>query len=360
MSSSAKIILGIDEVGRGPWAGPLVVGAVILGREFTAGEISEDKSATAKKSQVLQEKRYLWENLADSKKLSAKKRTELSQLIHTHAAAGATGWVSAAEIDRLGLSSSLRLATRRAVKQILAQKVEFTEIIIDGTINFLSDTPLADRVTVLKKGDSLIKEISAASIIAKVARDAYMAEIAPKYPAYGFEKHVGYGTALHRSMLEKHGICPEHRKSFRPVAKIIAEFEPKCPQTNVEGDFRRFSDKPPLYTANGKKAENAVAAHLRAQNHEIIAQNYQTKTAEIDLISVKDRQIFFTEVKYSASTEVEGSPLVRITPKKRQQMTYAAELFHSLEPKYRDFEPIMAVAAVTGQNFDVEFFALDD
>lgn len=110
------IILGIDEVGRGPWAGPLVVGAVILGPNFTSDDV--------------------YHSLTDSKKLTAKKRKTLAPLIETHALASATGWVTAHELDQYGLSASLKLATRRAVKQILATKSPFTEIIIDGTINF--------------------------------------------------------------------------------------------------------------------------------------------------------------------------------------------------------------------------------
>ena len=150
-----KVILGIDEVGRGPWAGPLVVGAVILGEEFIKTH-------------------EIYAQLTDSKRLSKRKREELSPIILNQAAASATGWVSAAELDRYGLSASLKLATRRAVKQILAKKSYFSEVIIDGTGNFLENTPLENHVTLLKKADSLVKEVSAASIIAKVARDGYM------------------------------------------------------------------------------------------------------------------------------------------------------------------------------------------
>ena len=163
------MILGIDEVGRGPWAGPLVVGAVILGDDFP--DIG----------------------LTDSKQLTAKRRASLSPIILEQALATGLGWVSASELDRIGLSAALKLATRRAVKPVLAQlstqspKSAPVDIIIDGTVNFLSTTPLVDRVTVLKKADALVKEVSAASIIAKVARDQYMINLAGEYPAYGFE-----------------------------------------------------------------------------------------------------------------------------------------------------------------------------
>ena len=163
-----------------------------------------------------------WHQLKDSKKLSPKKREELNEIITQNAAAIGLGWVASAEIDRYGLGPSLKLAARRAVKQVLAQKVFFDEIIIDGTINLLAETPLSEHTSTLKKGDNLIKEISAASIIAKVARDIYMQKIAAQYPQYGFEKHVGYGTALHQQALEQFGPTPEHRKSFRPIQKYIA------------------------------------------------------------------------------------------------------------------------------------------
>ena len=178
-------ILGIDEVGRGPWAGPLVVGACVLGDAQIDG-------------------------LTDSKKLTPKKREALAPIIREKAAVG-LGWVSAEELDRIGLSAALCKACREAVKQI---HVPYHEIVIDGTVNFLRDTPLSGYVQVLKKADLLVPEVSAASIVAKVARDEYMYKLAEKYPGYGFEKHVGYGTAAHKAALEKLGVCPEHRKEL--------------------------------------------------------------------------------------------------------------------------------------------------
>ncbi len=349
MTPDSKIILGIDEVGRGPWAGPLVIGAVIL---------------DSKPSSRLE----LWQDLTDSKKLTAKKRKPLNALIQAHAAAHATGWVSANELDRYGLSASLKLATRRAVKQILAQKIYFDEIIIDGTVNFLTGTPLENRVTTLKKADLLIPAVSAASIIAKVARDTYMVEIAKKYPGYGFEKHVGYGTALHKSALLEQGICPEHRQSFRPIREIISRTasnpaeKPKnspdfaqnpdfSPQETV---FKPSFSIPPSHPTPGQTAEIAALSYLQAQNHEIIAHNYKTPAYEIDLISIENKNIFFTEVKYSENLTSADTPLVRITPEKRHQMHFAAENFLSTHPEYSAYEPLLAVAAVTGTPPKVE------
>lgn len=185
------MILGIDEVGRGPWAGPLVIGAVVFGDGVIEG-------------------------LTDSKKLTKKRREELNIVIRRQASGFGLGWVSAAEIDEIGLSAALVLATKRAVEQI---NVPYHEIIIDGTINFLSDTSKAQYVTTLKKADLLIPSVSAASIIAKVARDNYMTQQAEIYPEYMFESHVGYGTAVHREAIDKFGVTPLHRLSFAPLAK---------------------------------------------------------------------------------------------------------------------------------------------
>lgn len=360
----ASSILGIDEVGRGPWAGPLVVGAVILGATFLDPENSTLYDA------------YL--TLDDSKRLTPARRTVLSEIILTHAAATGLGWVSAAELDRYGLSASLKLATRRAVKPILATKTHFDEIIIDGTVNFLQTTPLRDRVTTLKRADHLVKEVAAASIIAKVARDQYMVNLAEQYPGYGFEKHVGYGTAQHRAALAALGPCPEHRLSFRPLQAYAPNQPSKRPAATSSVDpktlcnFYNVSDFPSgnhpattccnFYntTTKGHTAESAVKSFLETQSHTFIAQNFRTKAYEIDLITTKSHQIYFTEVKYSRSHLREGSPLVRITPEKQQRMTFAATAFLKTHPEFQSYAPHLAVAAVSGDNFQVEtWFPLD-
>lgn len=329
----ANIILGIDEVGRGPWAGPLVVGAVVLGADF-ARSYPE-----------------IWDKLADSKQLTPKRREELAPLIRQHTAASATGWVTSQELDRYGLAATLKLATRRAVKQILATKTKFDEIIIDGTSNFLINTPLADRVTLLKKADSLIKEVSAASIIAKVERDQYMTDLAKTYPEYGFDRHAGYGTKVHQEALQKYGPCPEHRQSFRPIAELNQNTKP-TPQPQTTNKIVKTS------TAKGQKAELAVAAYLENLGHTIIAHNYKHKTYEIDLISTLNNQIFFTEVKYSQNTRIEGTTLVRITPAKQRQMRYAAQAFVHSHPSYSQLQPLLAVAEVIGNDYLVKNWLL--
>jgi len=183
-----KLIVGIDEVGRGPWAGPVVAGAVLL------------------ISQI--------DGLNDSKLLSAKKREELDKIIRAKGKFG-LGWVYASEIDDIGLTKAVAKAMHLAY-QALGEQAD--EIIIDGNVNFLEDVKGARAVI---KADQTVPEVAAASIVAKVARDAYMVEMSGKYPGYGFEKHVGYGTAAHKQALEKLGVLPIHRRSFKPIIDLL-------------------------------------------------------------------------------------------------------------------------------------------
>ena len=306
-------ILGIDEVGRGPLAGPLVIGAVILPNE----------------------ERKWFQDLKDSKKLTAKKREILNEIILQEASTG-LGWVPATELDQIGISNALKLATRRAVKQIQATHTPFSEIIIDGKINFLSDTPLAPYVSTLVKADALIREVSAASIIAKVARDHYMIDLASKYPNYGFDKHVGYGTTTHVKSIYAYGLCPEHRKSFEPC-KSLSDFQPLSnPKKNT--------------TKTGKQAESAVATYLEANGHQIIARNHKTYFYEIDIISIKNDTIYFTEVKYRKSATY-GSGFDVIGKSKLHRMHFAAESFlkyTASRNKLKGLSPLLAAASVTG------------
>lgn len=360
-------ILGIDEVGRGPWAGPLVIGAVVLPDRF-----DQDGEEIISES---------WQNdLADSKKLTAKKREKLSPIILEKATATGLGWVSSAELDQIGLAESLRLAARRAVCNLLHSPSDdllqnlpgdlpFSEIIIDGTGNFLEDTPLEHMVSVLPKADAKIKEVSAASIIAKVARDDYMIKLAEQYPDYGFEKHVGYGTAAHKAALEKLGPCPEHRYSFAPVARLAARNDtPGSTPAIVSGNTPVVaSGSTPMTTrdvgtctvADGRHAESIVADYLKKQGHKILARNYKTKFYEIDIVSATKDHIYFTEVKYRKNN-THGDPLEFIDKAKQQQITFAANAFmKALSQKLkRNLDnlpsPILAGASVSGPSFTVD------
>lgn len=297
-----SMILGIDEVGRGPWAGPLVVGAVVLG------------DATI-------------EGLTDSKKLTKKKRDALDILIHEQAAGFGLGWVHADELDTIGLAAALRVATIRAVEQV---KTSYNEIIIDGTINFLKETTKGQYVTTLPKADLLIQSVSAASIIAKVARDNYMALQDEVYPGYGFTSHVGYGTAAHSNAIKKLGVTPLHRLSFAPLAKYKAEIASEL--------------KPKTTKQIGDEAEAEAEKYLVAQGHDILERNWKTKFCEIDIVSVKDKTFYFTEVKYRKKP-IGGTGLDAITMKKQQQMKFAAEFYMATHKLKEVSMQLVAIAA---------------
>lgn len=314
-------ILGIDEVGRGPLAGPLVVGAVILPEE----------------------KPEWVEELKDSKKLSAKKRETLNEIILDKAVAVGLGWVFAQELDEVGISKALRLATKRAVKSVQGLHASFSQIVIDGKVNFLSLTPLEKHVTTVVKADNLVKEVSAASIVAKVARDHYMYEVGEKYPDYDFGKNVGYGTAKHLVAINEFGICPEHRLSFEPIKSMVG--------------FDKDGDGMVNYKKNtslvGAKGEKAVCDYLERMGHLIVARNFKTKFCEIDIVSIMGDYIYFTEVKYRKNSDF-GGGLSAVTYDKQRRMKFAVEVFLKFHPDYCSMNPVLAVASVSGVEFSVD------
>lgn len=184
------LICGVDEAGRGPLAGPVYAAAVIL-----------------------DERRPII-GLADSKKLSEKKRRQLADEIRLHALAWSIATATAAEIDEHNILRASLLAMKRAVEALTLRP---HEVLVDGL--YCPETGISSRAIV--KGDSKVAEISAASILAKTARDHAMLQMHEIYPQYGFDVHKGYPTAAHLAALKLHGISPEHRKSFRPVRELI-------------------------------------------------------------------------------------------------------------------------------------------
>lgn len=281
------MIVGIDEVGRGPWAGPLVMGAVVLGDVEIPG-------------------------LTDSKKLSPKARQRLNDEIQAHAAAVGLGWVHADEIDRLGLSKSLELACIRALEGIT---VPYHEIIIDGTVNFLQATGKGPYVTTMKKADLLIASVSAASIVAKVARDTWMAAQDEAYPQYGFGSHVGYGTSTHRTALEVHGVTPLHRKSFAPIAALLRGASPE-----------RESKKAVTTRQIGDVSEAVAASWLEVNGYSVRERNWKTARCEIDIVAEKHGRLYFVEVKHRQDA-TRGGGLAAVTAQKQRQMRFAADMY---------------------------------
>ena len=184
-------VAGLDEAGRGAWAGPVVAAAVVL---------PTDPDVARRLAGV-----------ADSKQLTARQRDTLFEVVRAEAAGSGVGIVSSSDIDTLGIAEATRLAMQAAV-QDLAVAPDFL------LIDYIRLPALSIRQHSLPKGDSLVLSIAAASIVAKVTRDRLMAELAHDFPGYGLERHKGYGTADHRAALLSKGPCPIHRRSFRPVS----------------------------------------------------------------------------------------------------------------------------------------------
>ncbi|GAC1386633.1 MAG: ribonuclease HII [Candidatus Saccharimonadales bacterium] len=184
-------MIGIDEVGRGSWAGPLLVVA-------------------ARSCQALPVE------FIDSKLLSKRKRELLLDQIIRNCDLG-EGWVTAREIDNFGLTRAMQLGVSRALEAINAKTYE--EIIIDGSINYCHGSFTQSQAII--KADANYPLVSAASIFAKVKRDRYMAALADEYANYQFEKHVGYGTKLHQQLLEQYGVSSLHRKSYKPIKQLL-------------------------------------------------------------------------------------------------------------------------------------------
>ena len=185
------IRIGIDEVGRGPLAGPVLAAAVHLPVAI--------------------------EGVADSKTLPRARREALALLIRERAV-WAIGAASVAEIDRLNILAASHLAMRRAMRRLAVRLGERPfEILVDGPF----DPKLGWPCRCIVGGDTLVPEIGAASILAKVTRDRCLARLAARHPAYGFERHAGYPTAIHRSALALHGASPHHRASFAPVRAAL-------------------------------------------------------------------------------------------------------------------------------------------
>ncbi|MGE3420270.1 MAG: ribonuclease HII [Bradyrhizobium sp.] len=182
-----EFVAGVDEAGRGPLAGPVIAAAVVLNPAHPIV------------------------GLDDSKKLAARRREALFDVIVRDAACYGLGAASVEEIDSLNIYQATLLAMRRAVEALPRVPAH---VLVDGNVC----PPLACPATAIVQGDATVPAISAASILAKVTRDRLMDDLASRYPAYGFERHRGYPTPAHLAALRAYGVCAAHRRSFRPVA----------------------------------------------------------------------------------------------------------------------------------------------
>lgn len=185
------VVAGVDEAGIGPLAGPVVAAAVILRRCCRI------------------------EGLADSKMLSEKQRNTLAEVIKQNAIGWAIGRADVEEIDRINILQAGLLAMQRAVAALMPAP---TRVLVDG----IHPPKVTCEVKTIVRGDATVAAISAASILAKVARDAEMQQLDRAYPGYDFASHKGYCTRAHLDALERHGPCPIHRRSFEPVRRLLA------------------------------------------------------------------------------------------------------------------------------------------
>ncbi len=188
--SSGGLVCGVDEAGRGPWAGPVSAGAVILNPDDLPAGID------------------------DSKALTEKRRAALEPEIKARALAWGVGFASAREIEELNIIGATGLAMCRAIEAMALQPVA---ALVDGNYRFKLPCPIQTVVG----GDGLSLSIAAASILAKTARDRVMIEMDALYPAYGFAGHKGYNAPVHSAALKLHGPCPEHRRSWGPVKAVL-------------------------------------------------------------------------------------------------------------------------------------------
>ena len=199
MTSLSRCIIGVDEAGRGPLAGPVAVGVVAVAEEF-------DVAAE-------------FPGVADSKVLNEKKREELFALLEARVALGDARYLvefgGEGEIDARGIAVVVREAVSRGVNT-LAPYAKEVEVLLDGALR----APAEYRQETIIGGDASVPLISLASIAAKVSRDRLMCELAPRYPAYDFARHKGYGTAVHYAALRTHGLCPIHRRTFIHLDRV--------------------------------------------------------------------------------------------------------------------------------------------
>ena len=310
MTTSSNITIGIDEVGRGPWAGPLLVSAVAL------------------------DMNQCYEGLADSKKLTKRRREVMAPYVQERALGIGLGWVDVAELDRLGMTDGLKLGAKRAYNQLPSDVTNRAErIVIDGNIKMLDDP----RAVVMVKADAQVQAVSAASIVAKVARDSYMAQLDRLFPEYGFAKNAGYGVKQHSQALAQYGIVAGvHRTSFAPIKKLLGELDDKGTTGKIE------------QTA-GRIAEGAAADYLISRGYRVIARNWRTKLCETDIIALKDSAICFVEVKYRQNSS-HGDGLAAITNRKLEQMRFAAEMYMNYHGRqFGDCNPRLMAMALSGQ-----------
>ena len=301
-----EIVAGVDEAGRGPLAGPVVAAAVIL---------SDDKI----------------EGLRDSKKLSAKRREALFEEINNKAVSVGIGIVGEKEIDRTNILAATHKAMQMALGR-LNQKPALA--LIDGYK--LPNQVIPNKGII--KGDTIVEEIMASSIIAKVTRDAIMLEYDKIFPKYGFAKHKGYGTKQHIEVLIELKATPIHRRAFKPVSLNLPTISwlQKAKRVDITG-------------------EQLAACKLMAAGHKIISMNENCAPhGKIDIISEKEDLLIFTEVKTFAKEQM-ATPELKIDIHKLRKLKTAINFYIGKHNINRDIR-LDGMSVMLGKNHSIKIF----
>jgi len=271
-----EFVAGVDEAGRGPLAGPVMVGAVILPPDFVHHPLDDSKRMTPRARQIAEE------------------------AIKDRAVAWATGQASPGEIDRHNIVGALLLAVERALTA-LDPAPGFA--LVDGRP--LTSCPVPHRALV--GGDGRCRAIAAASVLAKEERDRIMTAYDAEYPGYGFARHKGYGTAVHREALDRLGPTPIHRRSFLGGGRQLALPDGSGGESPQEW---------------GKRAEEQVAADYAARGYEVLHRRWRGGGGELDLVCRDSEHLVVVEIK-AARSERAGSPLAWLGPEQRSRLRQA-------------------------------------
>jgi ribonuclease HII len=285
-----RAVAGLDEVGRGSWAGPVVACAAILPLDSPS---PGDKLA----------------GIRDSKLLSPRRRAEYHDRIRDVAIGLGVGVVGSSQIDEQGIVPATRLAMSRALDQ-LALAPDY--LLVDGF-------PLAYRGLPhegIPGGDDRCVSIAAASIVAKVVRDRMMVGLDGVYSGYGFGQHKGYGTPGHREALGRRGLCPVHRLSYAPMKYMLEEKEGERQEGNPEHSSAEV----------GRLGERAAASHLEEQGYVVCEMNYRCGAGEVDIVALDGACLAFVEVRTRRSRRF-GLPEESITRAKQRKLIEVAETY---------------------------------
>lgn len=291
-AGGSGLICGIDEAGRGPLAGPVAAAAVILPEDIVLPYLN------------------------DSKKVTEKRREVLFEQIREKAVAWSVVMVPPERIDEINILQATYEAMRQAVSGLkMRPGVLVNDAVTIPGIDIL-------QVPVIK-GDAKCISVAAASILAKVTRDAWMKEMDVRYPVYGFAGHKGYGTKAHCEAILEYGPCPIHRRSF--LGKILAgknaEKAPRVRTPEETDDF--FSEQPPSGRETGMHGEEKAVRFLEDRGVRILARNFRDRDGEIDVIGEQDGTLIFFEVKYRGSSRW-GDPAEAVTPEKQRSICKTA------------------------------------